>query len=126
MRGQRGGPKFIGSWLVALGLTVLLAACGRPSSTEAGDRAADRPGNQRGDGPGTTWTSQNAGTTDWLSGAAYGNNVFVAVGGGIVLTSPDGMTWTTRTSGMPDINGAAYGNNRFVAVGAEGTILTSG
>jgi hypothetical protein len=33
-------------------------------------------------------------------GVTYGNGTFVAVGeGGTILTSPDGVTWTQRTSG---------------------------
>ena len=57
----------------------------------------------------------------------YGNGLFVAVGGsGTILTSPDGVTWTARTSGTGNgLRGVAYGNNTFVAVGEYGTILTS-
>jgi hypothetical protein len=53
----------------------------------------------------------------------------VAVGsdGTTILTSPDGITWTERTSGTSDndLRGVAYENGTFVAVGASGTILTS-
>jgi hypothetical protein len=57
----------------------------------------------------------------------YGNNTFVAVGrGGAILTSPDGATWTQRTSPTSNsLYGATYGNGTFVAVGYDGTILTS-
>jgi len=49
----------------------------------------------------------------------------VAVGSGTILTSPDGVTWTERTSGTTNlIFGVTYGNSTFVAVGS-GTILTS-
>jgi len=45
---------------------------------------------------------------------------------GTILTSPDGVTWTPRTSGTSnDLNGVAYGNGTFVAVGEDGIILTS-
>jgi hypothetical protein len=62
-----------------------------------------------------------------LSGVAYGNGTFVAVGElGTILTSPDGVTWTIRTSGTSAyLSGVAYGNGTFVAVGELGTILTS-
>jgi len=58
--------------------------------------------------------------------------LFVAVGdNGTILTSPDGTTWTQRTS-PPGPFGArvhlydvTYGNGLFVAVGDNGTILTS-
>jgi hypothetical protein len=51
----------------------------------------------------------------------------VAVGyPGTILTSPDGETWTQRTSGTTvGLYGVAYGNGTFVAVGEGGTILTS-
>jgi hypothetical protein len=78
-----------------------------------------------GGGAGTTWTLRNLGNP--LGGVAYGNGLFVAVGwNGAILTSPDGVTWTQRTSGTGNgLNGVAYGNGRFVAVGRGGTILTS-
>ena len=69
-----------------------------------------------------------------LSGVAYGNGTFVAVGdSGTILTSPDGVTWTIRTSGTDsDLFAATYANGIFVVVGGStsspstgGTILTS-
>ena len=46
--------------------------------------------------------------------------------GGTILTSPDGVTWTARTSGTTQIlRGVVYGGSQFVAVGYNGTILTS-
>jgi hypothetical protein len=79
---------------------------------------------------------------DYLSGKIVsvdsGNNVqfnavifakgqFVAVGNsGIIITSTDGINWTTRTSGISNnLNGITYGNDLFVAVGVSGKILTS-
>jgi hypothetical protein len=60
-----------------------------------------------------------------LNGVTYGNGRFVAVGNaGTILTSPDGVTWTQRDSGVAqNLNGVAYGNGLFVAVGE--TILIS-
>jgi hypothetical protein len=57
----------------------------------------------------------------------YGNGLFVAVGEwGTILTSPDGVTWTARTSGTSNLlYDVTYGNGTFVAVGEWGTILTS-
>jgi hypothetical protein len=53
-----------------------------------------------------------------LRGVAYGNGLFVAVGDrGTILTSPDGVNWTERTSGTNWLFGVTYGNGTFVAVG---------
>jgi len=74
---------------------------------------------------GSNWSSSGNGYA--LYGVIYVNNTFVAVGyGGTVLTSPNGTTWTPRTSGTTsDLEGIAYGNSTFVAVGDSGTILNS-
>jgi hypothetical protein len=76
---------------------------------------------------------------DWftVSGLAFGNGRFVAVGytaftleynyPGIITTSATGTNWTglpTHTS-ENYLYGVAYGNGRFVAVGAAGSILVS-
>jgi hypothetical protein len=51
----------------------------------------------------------------------------VGVADGTILTSPDGITWTSRDSPRGnDLNGIAFGNGYFVAVGTTGTILQSG
>jgi hypothetical protein len=76
-----------------------------------------------------TWTLQGQSvTTNALRGVTYGNGLFVAVGSGpnvfgldgpsTILTSPDGITWTVRDSGITNgLLAVAYGNGRFVAVG---------
>ena len=53
--------------------------------------------------------------------------LYVAVGdNGTILTSTDGTTWTSRTSGTSNfLYGVTYGNSTFVAVGHYETILTS-
>ena len=55
------------------------------------------------------------------------SGLYVAVGlTGTILTTSDGTTWTSRTSGVStDLNGITYGNSTFVLVGETGTILTS-
>ena len=62
-----------------------------------------------------------------LYGVVYVNNTVVAVGyGGIILTSPDGETWASSTSGTNNnLRSVTYANNTFVVVGNTGTILTS-
>ena len=62
----------------------------------------------------------------------YGNGTFVAVGGslsfnggfaGTILTSPDGITWTSRIQGAilseVVLGSVTYGNGTFVSVGAK-------
>ena len=51
---------------------------------------------------------------------------FFAVGdAGTILSSTDGITWTSHTSGTPNnLNGVTHGSI-YVAVGDSGTILTS-
>lgn len=80
---------------------------------------------------GTTWSNKNlpAGIQN-LTAVAYGNGIFVAVGrssynaavnpGGraTILTSPDGNSWTSRSSGsFLGINGIVFANGKFTAVG---------
>lgn len=71
---------------------------------------------------------------DSLHSVAYGAGLYVAVGDdGAIQTSPDGITWTRRTSGVIDrLQGVTWGGNQFVAVGgndghppSQGVILTS-
>jgi len=69
----------------------------------------------------------------WINAIAYGNNMFVAVGGnGKMATSTDGRTWTavinsTFGSGERDwINAIAYGNGKFVAGGSSMAYSTDG
>ena len=55
------------------------------------------------------------------------DNLYIAVGDqGALLSSPDGATWTTRTSGTTvALNDIAHGDGRYVAVGQAGKILVS-
>ena len=50
---------------------------------------------------------------------------FIAVGDmGHIVTSSDGVTWTTQTSGS-DLQAVIWDGKRFVAVGDQGKVLTS-
>ena len=56
------------------------------------------------------------------------SSLYVAVGQtGSLFTSPDGITWTSRTSGFGSnlIRSVAFGNGLWVAVGDNGTLTTS-
>ena len=67
-------------------------------------------------------SSDDSSTTTTSSG------LFIAVGGsGTLLTSPDGTTWTSQTTGTTNaLRAVAYDDNStLVAVGWSGTILTS-
>lgn len=77
-----------------------------------------------------TWTQRRNPTTS--AGFAVieynGSNLYVAAGSnGILATSPDGITWTDRTSGFGSdkIYSVRYGNGLWVAVGTNGKITTS-
>ena len=57
----------------------------------------------------------------------YSSPLFVAMGdNGTILTSSDGSTWTSRTSGTSEIlYEVTCANSTFVVLGTTGTILTS-
>ena len=92
---------------------------------------------------GLTWTSVPMATDGYISLQAVtrGLGTFVAVGGGInalnqfstlIFTSPDGLTWTSRTSAVTvtpaNLSLAAVACNQrdlFTVVGVEGSIQTS-
>ncbi len=62
-----------------------------------------------------------------LNAVELGNGVFVAVGySGSILTSPDGLNWTVRSSGTEEtLFDVAFGNGIFAVVGGSGVILSS-
>jgi hypothetical protein len=77
--------------------------------------------------PGITWAAQATPipTLSW-SNISYGNGVYVAVAtsgtGSRAMTSPDGVTWTLRTT--PTDNqwyDITFGNGLFVAVAGNGS-----
>jgi hypothetical protein len=48
----------------------------------------------------TGWTSRTSGTVQNLTDVTWNGALFCACGGTAVLTSPDGITWTTRVPGF--------------------------
>ncbi len=74
------------------------------------------------------WSNQSpAGIIDDIWGLTYANGTFAATTTqGKVLTSTDGLTWSSQTiSAGTWLVSIAYGNGTWVAVGANGTILSS-
>jgi len=73
-------------------------------------------------------SSDNSTSSDNSSSSSSSSGVFLAVGtSGTLLTSPDAITWTSRTSGTSNyLRSFAFDdNNTGVVVGNSGTILTS-
>ncbi|MCB1768490.1 MAG: hypothetical protein KDJ31_02130, partial [Candidatus Competibacteraceae bacterium] len=58
---------------------------------------------------------------------AWGNGQFAVVGRGVILTSPDGVTWTPHDSGVFETydTGITWGNDQFLVVTQGGAILIS-
>jgi hypothetical protein len=77
-----------------------------------------------------TWETRTSGTSSGLYSIVYNNGLFVASCYNTVLTSNDGVTWTTRTmnldgSGVVWYYKVLYGNGTYVAAGGSGYIKTS-
>ncbi len=71
---------------------------------------------------GTSWTSRTSAADNTWNSVTYANDLFVAVGDqstgtSNVMTSPDGINWTNRTSPISAWKSVTYGNGLFVAVG---------
>jgi hypothetical protein len=90
---------------------------------------------------GVVWTTRSSGTQIHLRSVIWAGGQFVAVGGNwqenrdddnigppgsVLLTSPNGITWTRRTvpTGYP-IEGILFNGSTFIATGGNGEILTS-
>lgn len=75
---------------------------------------------------GRTWSVRRTGEND-LNGVAFGAGRYVAVGGGgVILTSADGLAWAPAQSPTTErLQGVTYGGGKFVAVGDRGVVLTS-
>ncbi|MEF2967854.1 hypothetical protein V3851_18650 [Paenibacillus sp. M1] len=73
------------------------------------------------------FTKQNAFFGSDLFDVAYGNGVYVAVGGdGAIVRSADSKTWSVVSSGTTvRILSVSFGGGVFVAVGEQNLILTS-
>lgn len=76
---------------------------------------------------GGDWRSGTSRVDANLSGVAFGDGLFVAVGdGGTISTSSDGIWWNGSHSGTErELSAIAWNGARFVVAGAAGTLLTS-
>jgi len=84
---------------------------------------------------GTSWAQRfHSADMNSLQATAYGNGVYVAVGGGAfgqsIATSSDAMSWTpgvvpTRTPSIGNLTAVAFGNGVFVSTTEHGWALTS-
>jgi len=73
---------------------------------------------------GNTWVS--GGLSGLFYDIIYANGLFVIVGQtGVTYTSPDGVTWTARSTGSDRLNKVIYDNGLFVVVGDNGACYTS-
>ncbi len=76
---------------------------------------------------GTTWTNVSSGVENDLWDVAYGNGVFVALGGNRVFVSSDGLAWNEYhpTAGFYS-SSITFGNGIFVAIdNASDSVFTS-
>jgi hypothetical protein len=96
------------AWSPTAAIAVVVASGGIYSSTDL-----------------ITWTRQS--TSANMYGVAWCDTQFVAVGStGKIFTSPNGVTWTSRTSGTSnDLRGVASQGGVILAVGSLGTVLRS-
>jgi len=79
------------------------------------------------------WQSENSGVSSRLNSVIWSGNQYVAVGGAAIVTSPNGVTWTSQA--IPTtaaLNDVVMGDGLLVAVGEgddrfgkKGGILTS-
>lgn len=75
----------------------------------------------------TSWQLQSA-SAHVMTDVAYGNGTFLTMGyypGDVSMTSPDGITWTSRTVPSADWASVDYDNNLFVASSYSGQLMTS-
>lgn len=76
------------------------------------------------------WNNTKLDHGDQLTGVAYGNGMYVAVGilpdfmGGMIVSSNNGAEWEIKDDIEKPLKAIAYGNGIFLAIGYK-TILTS-
>jgi hypothetical protein len=118
---KEGGEIMRSFYLMIAGILFLAALAGcAGSGTNSSEETHQSPT------AGINWTTSHPGRPR-LFDIAWSGTQFAAVGAlGTILTSPDGITWTTRISGTNSpLIGITWSGTQFAAVGVNGTILTS-
>ena len=68
----------------------------------------------------------NTPSDNYTSSCTSSGCMFIAVGLGTIISSPDETNWINNASGTSnDLQGVTYSNSTFIAVGGSGTIVTS-
>ncbi|MGA9751575.1 MAG: cell wall-binding protein [Acidobacteriota bacterium] len=79
-------------------------------------------------GCGEAWTpAPSVPPSNEMAAVTWGGGEFVAVGNGMRLASPDGLTWESYSNplGGPPMNAVAYGNHTFVVPGLNSRVYLS-
>ncbi len=81
---------------------------------------------------GRNWTAIDLPTEEWISNLTHAGGLFFATGwNAMLLTSPDGQTWTPRNPGFtaeeskPALYHARHLNGRYLVGGSNGVVLSS-
>jgi hypothetical protein len=78
---------------------------------------------------GISWNAGVAAVGEGWGSVTFGNGLFVAVSydnsWDQVMTSPDGLTWTARSTPDAFWNNVTYGAGKFVAVAYQGNVMSS-
>jgi hypothetical protein len=87
-------------------------------------------GNVETSSDGLTTTARTSGVTNNLLGLTVGRDLYVAVGsntGPVLLTSPDGITWTPQAHGFDtsNIQVAGYFGGTYFVAGSAGKVAVS-
>lgn len=119
-------------------LAPFLVACGASASQPTGSDSGvaedaapaglpDAGAGGASDGEaGRPWIAQSSGVLGTLHDVTFGADRFVAVGADTIVTSPEGVTWTSRAlPSTANLQSVAYGQGVFVAVGYQGVALSS-
>jgi M6 family metalloprotease-like protein len=87
--------------------------------------AVDEMGGIRTSPDGAVWQSQMSGTAMPFQSVAWNGSLLVAVGSMGILTSPNGVVWTPRSSGITSYNHITWSGSAFWAASSSGMTSSS-